>query len=96
MTVTAIGVKNGKVYKATNYNETECTNIPGNCRCKHAEIALFEKVIPDVLILSHSPCLNCAKAIIHHGIKTVLYKEEYRLIDGLVLLEGHGVNILKY
>ena len=96
MKVTAIGIKNSEVYTATNYNETECRNIPGQCGCKHAEIALFEKAIPDVLIVSHSPCMDCAKEIIKHGIQTVLYKEGYRLKDGLVLLEGHGVNIIKY
>ena len=96
MTVTAIGIKDNRVYTETNYNKSECKNIPGQCGCVHAEIALFEKVIPDVLIVSHSPCVNCANEIIRLGINTVLYKEEYRLKDGLVLLEGHGVNLIKY
>ena len=96
MTVKAIGIKDGEVYAATNYNKSECKNIPGQCGCIHAEIALFEKVIPDVLIVSHSPCMDCAQEIINHGIQTVLYKEEYRLKDGLVLLEGHGVKVIRY
>jgi deoxycytidylate deaminase len=96
MTVKAIGIKGNQVYEATNYNETKCKNIPGQCGCVHAEIALFEKVIPEILIVSHSPCVRCAQAIINHGIKTVLYKEEYRIKDGLVLLEGNGVNMMKY
>lgn len=96
MTVTAIGIKDTEVYTATNYNKKECLNIPGACTCIHAEIALFEKVIPDVLIVSHSPCVKCAQEIIKHGIKTVLYKHEYRIKDGLVLLEGYGVKVVKY
>jgi deoxycytidylate deaminase len=96
MTVTAIGIKGTDVFTATNYNQTECMNIAGSCGCIHAEIALFEKMIPDILIISHSPCMKCAEQIINRGIKTVLYNEEYRIKDGIVLLESHGVKVMKY
>jgi deoxycytidylate deaminase len=96
MTVTAMGIKGNKLHTATNYNTSECSNIPGKCGCIHAEIALFEKVIPEILIVSHSPCEDCARAIIKHGIKVVLYKEEYRIKDGLMLLVVNGVSVVKY
>lgn len=96
MVVIAIGIKGTDIYTATNYNSYECSNLPGECGCIHAEIALFEKVIPDILVLSHSPCINCAQEIIKHGIKIVLYKNEYRIKDGIVLLKNNGTTILRY
>jgi dCMP deaminase len=38
-----------------------------------------------------SPCLNCAKAIINSGIKSVSYLEEYRNLDGVELLNSLGI-----
>jgi deoxycytidylate deaminase len=94
MKVTAIGIKGTDTYTATNYNKTECTNEPGNCGCIHAERALFEKVIPDILIISHSPCLSCAIEIGNLGIKHVFYYEEYRLPVGMNYLRDMGVNVV--
>jgi dCMP deaminase len=38
-----------------------------------------------------SPCLSCAKIIISAGIKRVVYAEEYRILDGIILLRDTGV-----
>lgn len=54
------------------------------------------------LYCNFSPCMKCAEAIIQSGIKTVVYKEEYREPSPLIRLRmagiicqqiGHGVKI---
>lgn len=91
MTVTAIGIRGFDIQKAVNYNETECKNIPGACGCIHAEIALFKKINPKIIILSHSPCLNCAKAILKTDTRVVIYENEYRIKDGIEWLKANKI-----
>lgn len=40
---------------------------------------------------THQPCLSCANLIINSGIKRVFYKHSYRLIEGLLALQHHGI-----
>ena len=40
-----------------------------------------------------SPCINCAKVILNSGIVRVVYFEEYRLREGIELLERGGVEV---
>jgi dCMP deaminase len=47
------------------------------------------------LFLTHSPCINCAKAVFQAGVKDLYYIEEYRSNDGLIFLEKCGVNLKK-
>lgn len=42
-----------------------------------------------------SPCINCAKVILNSGIVRVVYFEEYRLREGIELLERGGVKVEK-
>ena len=43
------------------------------------------------LYVTASPCLECSKLIIQAGIKRVVYKDSYRLADGIELLERAGI-----
>ena len=45
------------------------------------------------LTLTLSPCIECAKMIIQSGISHVEYHEEYRITEGIKLLEKAGVKI---
>ena len=51
------------------------------------------------LYVTASPCIECAKLIIQAGIKRVVYGEQYRLEDGINLLNnlkirnGDGIDI---
>jgi dCMP deaminase len=47
------------------------------------------------LYLTHSPCLECSKLIIQAGIIRIVYKHEYRLLDGVNLLNKSKVNVFK-
>lgn len=40
-----------------------------------------------------SPCFDCSKLIIQAGIKRIVYKEQYRLTDGLDLLCKAGIKV---
>jgi dCMP deaminase len=48
-----------------------------------------------VLYVTHSPCFECAKLIIQAGIKNVYYRNVYRNINGIKLLEKAKINVVK-
>ena len=67
----------------------------------HAEMNAILKVAQShestkeaVLFLTHSPCVECAKAILQSGISTLYYSDSYRSSDGLDLLEKAGINLI--
>ena len=45
------------------------------------------------LYVTYSPCIECSKLIIQAGIKRVVYSREYRLNDGIRLLQQAGINV---
>ena len=45
------------------------------------------------LYFTDAPCIECAKLIIQAGIKRVIYGRQYRLTDGLELLERAGIEL---
>lgn len=45
------------------------------------------------LYVTASPCIECSKLIIQAGIKRVVYSREYRLNDGIRLLQQAGINV---
>lgn len=42
-----------------------------------------------------SPCFECSKLIIQSGIKRVFFCEEYRMKDGLELLQKAGIQCIR-
>ena len=68
----------------------------------HAEANAISKIarsgnnsLGATLYVTASPCVECAKLIIQAGIKRVVYRDEYRLTDGIDLLRKAGVEIEK-
>ncbi len=68
----------------------------------HAEANAITKVAKSgnssegaTLYVTASPCLECSKLIIQSGIKRVVYRDEYRLTDGIDLLKRAGVEVEK-
>jgi len=66
----------------------------------HAEANAITKVAQSgnssrdaTLYVTASPCMECAKLIIQAGIKRVVYKDEYRLTDGVDLLRRAGIEV---
>ena len=68
----------------------------------HAEANAISKVAKSgnsaegsTLYVTASPCMECSKLIIQAGIKRVVYKDEYRLTDGIDLLRRVGIEVEK-
>lgn len=68
----------------------------------HAEANAITKVAKSgnssegaTLYVTASPCLECSKLIIQSGIKRVVYRDEYRLMDGIDLLRRAGIEVEK-
>ncbi len=68
----------------------------------HAEANAITKVAKSgnssegaTLYVTASPCIECSKLIIQAGIKRVVYRDEYRLTDGIDLLRKAGVIVEK-
>lgn len=68
----------------------------------HAEANAISKVAKSgnssegaTLYVTASPCVECAKLIIQAGIRRVVYKDEYRLTDGIELLARAGIECEK-
>ena len=64
----------------------------------HAEANAITKVAKSgnssdgaTLYVTASPCMECSKLIIQAGIRRVVYKDVYRITDGIDLLKSAGV-----
>jgi deoxycytidylate deaminase len=94
--VQAIGIDRLELEWGINHNLTQCTGETGNCGCIHAEEHLLSKMPnPEIVILSHSPCLNCAKLLVQAGVREVRYIKEYRIRTGIDCLKEHGIEVKK-
>ena len=105
--VGALLVKN-KMIISDGYNGTP-SGFENNCEDEnnmskpyvlHAEANAITKVARShnssegaTLYVTASPCMECAKLIIQSGIKRVVYGEEYRIMDGVELLERAGIEV---
>lgn len=47
------------------------------------------------LYVTAAPCLECSKLIIQAGINRVVYRDDYRLTDGVDLLRAAGIEVEK-
>ena len=45
------------------------------------------------LYFTDAPCIECSKLIIQSGIKKVFYARQYRLTDGIDLLQSAGIEV---
>lgn len=84
---------NGNAAGMSNVPQSE---EPGCSGLLHAEINALLKMDYNnpkdkVMYLTLSPCENCAIAIINSGIKKVIFKEQYRNVDGINLLKDAGI-----
>jgi len=46
------------------------------------------------MYVTTAPCLECSKLIIQAGIKRLVYRDHYRVTDGIDLLNRAGVEIV--
>ena len=90
---------NGMPYGFTNKCETDGITNP---EVLHAESNAISKIAKSnqssdnsTLYVTVSPCIECAKLIIQSGIKEVYYRELYRNVDGLNLLQKSKINVIQ-
>ena len=83
-------------------NECEDKNNRSKPYVLHAEANAITKVAKSnnssegaTLYITASPCMDCAKLIIQAGIIRVVYADEYRIIDGIELLEKAGIEVVQ-
>lgn len=81
------------VTPATTVTKPEVIHAEMNAILKVAQS--HESTKDATLFLTHSPCIECAKAILQSGINTLYYTRAYRSSDGLNLLEKGGVTVIK-
>jgi len=83
--------------------ENFCEDEEGHTKAYvlHAEANAITKVAQSsnsskgaTLYTTASPCLECAKLIIQAGIIRVVYGEEYRISDGIELLQRAGIKTI--
>ena len=67
----------------------------------HAEANAITKIASSnnnskdaTLYVTASPCIECAKLIIQAGIKRVVYSEQYRITEGIELLERAEIDVV--
>lgn len=84
--------------------ENQCEDESGATKpyVLHAEANAITKVAKSgnssegaTLYVTASPCIECSKLIIQAGIKRVVYRDEYRLTDGIDLLRKAGITVEK-
>ena len=93
-TIVGVGY-NGTMPGHDNTMEADGKTLP---EVIHAEINAIRKVgwfarRKSVLFVTHSPCYNCAVAIVRSGIKEVYYIEPYGDSRGLQYLVTNGVSV---
>lgn len=97
--VLAVGY-NGNVVNGPN--TCDDPNTPGACLDLHAEEnAIINCCAPRATLknvyITASPCLMCSKRLLNlGGVELVVYAFPYRNIQGVRLLEEHGITVRAY
>ncbi len=82
--------------------ENQCEDESGVTKVYvlHAEANAITKVAKSgnssegaTLYVTASPCVECAKLIIQSGIRRVVFRDAYRITDGIDLLKRAGIEI---
>ena len=106
--VGALIVKN-KMIISDGYNgtpsgfENVCADEAGHTKpyVLHAEANAITKVAKSgnssegaTMYVTTAPCLECSKLIIQAGIRRLVYRDNYRITDGIDLLKKVGIEVL--
>jgi len=88
-------------------NNTCCDEIDGKLVTKK-EVQHAERNAMDIcakegiplkgctMYITHAPCIECAKSIYSSGITSVIYKNKYKITEGIDLLQSVGVEVVQY
>jgi dCMP deaminase len=109
---------NGPVSGDVNCSEVGCAKVHGvdgklqRCRGAHSEINAIsnciqpERLRNSTLYITIFPCYDCMKALAQLGVKTIIFKEEYRRVVDATKKESEdeawdlarkmGITVYKY
>lgn len=75
----------------------------GNPEVVHAELNSLGKCLEQglstngaTMYVTLSPCLHCAMLLVRAKVKRVVYRDDYRLTEGLDYLKKYNVEVVKY
>jgi len=81
-------------------NQCEDGSLMTRSEVIHAEMNLIYKMARDGqsgsgsdLFITHSPCFECAKAILSVGFRKVWFNKNYRDSSGTELLKNYGIEV---
>ena len=75
---------------------------PGKCGCIHAEQNAVincdtPRYVEKIIFTTHLPCVMCAKFMVNLGnVRKVFYHTDYRIKDGLKVLDAAGIEYEQY
>lgn len=73
----------------------EVLHAEANAILKLAKFGVENGCAGATLYVTLSPCFDCAKLIIQSGIKRVVYRENYRNLEGIEFLKKSGIEVVK-
>ncbi len=86
-------------------DDNNCENEDGSTKDEtlHAESNIVAKAAREgvslkgsTVFITLSPCIQCSKQLLQSGVERVIYKDEYRDLNGIKYLKDHGVITEKY
>ena len=88
---TEYGVGSKLVKTGELKSKPEVLHAETNCIAKLAKSN--ESGMGATMLITHAPCLDCAKLIYQSGIGSVLYRNAYRDTSGITFLERSGIKV---
>lgn len=76
-----------------NVTKPEVIHAELNCVLKAAREGI--SLTDSICYVTLAPCISCAAMLFQAGVKTVIYKEDYRDTTGIDLLKKYGVEVKK-
>ncbi len=93
--ILAVGYNGNATGLANRCDRTE----PGNCGCLHSEenaaINCVEpRETPKIVLVTHLPCVQCAKRLLNlGGVRRVYYAHEYRSDESIRIFRETGIEV---
>lgn len=94
---------NGPIKNHLHCDETNCDQNKPCSISVHAEANAISfaarfgvELLGTVIYCTHAPCIKCAELIVQSGITEVVYKEGFREVGGLALLNQNKVYVRQY
>ena len=87
-------VQHHELGTCTTVSKAEVLHAETNAIAKLAKSG--ESGLGATMLVTHAPCIDCAKLVYQSGIATVYYKNKYRSTQGLEFLNKSGVEVIHH